>query len=750
MKRRIEWVAAGCALLMVAALFLASHRSYQPGHLLAAHAQLAAECSACHRPWRGVTNQGCIDCHGPLADSNPHSRIDPTDPDDGLIAGRHLAVFDYQLQCLSCHREHRGAKADVAVAATFACTWCHHHPSIDKVAEHRKPTLVRPSILHHIFTQPFDHDRHRLLIEASYPPRPGGFSCTSCHLVEPVKPGHPERMSLRWSGCTGALCHVTPQDHYLKLPADLGPSPQVLPYSSILTVRHLNAVFVHSAAHLRTPCKDCHLKAAGSRNPSDRDARLVSRCFDCHAHQPAPAKIIRTAWLSLAAAEAAVTVPNPASREEPRVVACGACHLFHSNGMVPLKDFTKPAPAFPPGGRRVFVTLYLPGLKIGELPNLKLVWQPHHLAPWSLGAVAVLAMALLLAGYIAFLEPEFAPQAASDVAPQRGHQVPVLDDTYQTSIRHLYVVGEAAGTASINLAMRSGRQVMQAIMAELRHGNYPVRPNLYQVAIVGCGPAGLAATVTAKNAGLNYLTLEKMTPASTLRSYPRAKFVQATPIDIEEYGSFFLEGDNTREALIEEWDRIIRRMELTINEREEVVDVKPEEDYLRLSTRRGNTYDARFVILAIGVRGNPRHLGLPGEDEPDRVHYNLIEPAEFQNRRILVVGGGNAGAEVAQALAARELGNTVSYSFHQATLSNVTQANSDKIAQMRAAGALTIYPATELGEINPGQVALRRIGTAAGQGTIELPNDVIFAMIGAELPTVFFKSIGIKVAAKGR
>lgn len=737
-------------MFVAAALLLASHRSYQPGPLLAAHAQLVAECSACHRPWRGVSNNGCVTCHGPMADTNPHSRIDPTDSRDGLIAGRHLPIFNDELQCLSCHREHRGADVDVAATATFACTWCHHHSSIDKVALHVQKTLLRPRILHRLFAQPFDHERHRKLIEASSPPRTGGFRCISCHLVHPVAPGHPEQMTLRWSGCAGARCHASPQDRYLDLPASLGRAPEVLPFSSKIKVLHLNAVFVHSAGHLRTPCASCHPDVAMSKEPNDKDARIVIGCFGCHAHQPAPAAPIRAARLWSAAAEAAVAIPSETGQTQKRIVACGDCHLFHTSGMVPLNDFTKSAPKFPPDSAQSFLTIYLPGVKTGELPHVKLVWQPHHLEPWWLGAVGMVAMALILAGYIATLERETAPQAASDVAPQRGHQVPVLDDTFQTSMRHLYVVGEAAGTASINLAMRSGRQVMEAIIAEIRHGNYPTRPELYQVAIVGCGPAGLAATATAKNAGLNYVTLEKMTAASTLRTYPRAKFVQATPIDIEEYGSFFLEGDNTREVLIDEWERIIGRMGLRINEREEVIDIKPQGDHLAVRSRQGNTYDASFVILAIGVRGNPRHLGLPGEDEPGRVHYNLIDPAEFQNRHILVVGGGNAGAEVAQALSMRELNNTVSYSFQQPALSNVTQANSDKIAQLRSAEALTTYPATQIAEIKPGHVVLRRIGAPGGTPPIELPNDVIFAMIGAELPTAFFRSIGIKLGAKGR
>jgi thioredoxin reductase len=234
--------------------------------------------------------------------------------------------------------------------------------------------------------------------------------------------------------------------------------------------------------------------------------------------------------------------------------------------------------------------------------------------------------------------------------------------------------------------------------------------------------------------------------------------VQATPIDIDEYGSFFLEGDNSREELIQEWERIIATLELKIIDREEVVEVTHTDELLTVYTARGNSYRTRTLVLAIGVRGNARHLNMPGE-EAGRVFYTLIEPSEFQQQKILVVGGGNAGAEVAQALAAPALGNQVSYSFRVPVLSNITRENAEKISELQRANLLTLYPGTALKEIKPDRVVLDPVkntevaspGSRATQsGPIELENDIIFAMIGAELPTAFLKKIGIKLVSKGR
>jgi len=270
-------------------------------------------------------------------------------------------------------------------------------------------------------------------------------------------------------------------------------------------------------------------------------------------------------------------------------------------------------------------------------------------------------------------------------------------------------------------------------------------------------PGSWPATATAKARGLSYVTLERMTPASTLRTYPRAKFVQATPIDVLEYGSFFLEGDTTREDLIREWEKIISQAGLVIQDREEVVGVEANDGYFTVRTAQGHEFKARCVVLATGLRGQPRRLNVPGE-AAGRVHYQLIEPDDFRNQRILVVGGGNAGAEVTQALAAAHLGNKVSYSIRDPVLSKVTHENGEKIIALQRSGVITLYAGTELKEIKEKTVVLQPVkgqskspdGRTDGAEVVELENDIVFAMLGAELPTRFLESIGIRMEVKHR
>jgi thioredoxin reductase len=579
-----------------------------------------------------------------------------------------------------------------------------------------------------MFKQPFNHYQHRLLMMLQSGNFPNGFDCAACHQVTPVAPGVADKTTIAWRPC--AFCHANPQVPSLALPAALGTSPPALPYSGVVRTLHVKAVFNHSKGHLQTPCAQCHLKVSESAKPDDANSLLVTQCFTCHAHQEAPAREQPRQASAVGSHWSAAIEGVALARDSPsRIVACGDCHWFHFHGPVPIADFSKPALKQPPGAQAA-----------------------GTFAPWGIGAIATIIFGLCAIAFTYYLPaPQEHHGEAMETAPQRILKTPVLDDTYQTSISGLYIIGEMGGTASINLAMRSGRQVIEAIVENLKHSTSATPPGVSDVLIVGCGPAGLGATATAKAHGLSYVTLERMTPASTLRTYPRAKFVQATPIDILEYGSFFLEGDSTREDLIAEWEKIISQAGLVIQDREEVVNIATVDGHFAVKTAQRHEFKARCVVLAIGLRGHPRRLNVPGE-RAGRVHYQLIEPDDFHNQKILVVGGGNAGAEVTQALAAPHLGNQVTYSIRDQVLSKVTHENGEKIIALQRSGTITLYPATEIKEIREKSVALQAIQspTKSPADTIELDNDIVFAMLGAELPTRFLESIGIRMEVKHR
>jgi thioredoxin reductase (NADPH) len=822
MNRRRFLVASGVAGAIALVWLLSLHRSYSPGPVSKGHAHFESQCAACHEPWQGATNAGCLDCHGDMA-SNKHAGSKLADKDSGLLPGFHLAGLKGQLACLSCHTDHRGRVLNLADSAGVSCAQCHQHDSIADVSKHNKKPMERPSGSRHLFRQAYSHKKHfELLIKRD--PALAEMQCKSCHGVEPpAKKGGAMRLVINWTGCAGSGCHDNPQDKYLKMPASAGVAPVVVAAWKPESVKHLNALFEHSPGHLKSECGFCHTDMKKSARVGDPASRRVANCFGCHAHQPTKALSTATASLfgvsdafadeaapspaassapaapaspaaaastagspatasseaaqaspgaspaaqaaaSPPASAAAPIVPAASGAAEKKIVACTGCHAFHTYGTERTTDFPTRAPDVRPHSPpRLTVAMYVPAIVRGPGGPSGFSLRRVLINPWWMGLLAFVVTGTMLGTWVRAM-PRLITEDRSigNVAPQRGAEVPALDDTYQSSVPRLYVVGETAGTASINLAMRSGRQSIEFIANLLKFEKAQVAPEVYDVAIIGCGPAGISAGATAINKGLKYVALEKVTAASTIRNYPRGKFVQATAIDIAEYGSFFMEGDTSKEALVKEWEKIIAETGIKPNEREEVISVARRDGVLEIATDAKRTYKARFVVLAIGVRGSPRHLGLANET-PDRVFYNLIEPEEYQNKKIMVVGGGNAGAEVAQALANPDLHNLVGYSFRTATLGPpVTPENAEKISNLQQKGLLTVYPASQLLEIKPGKIVLAPFGKptgpelTAGAGAVvltapsEIENDFIFAMLGAELPTKFMKSVGIKMMKKGR
>jgi thioredoxin reductase len=841
MSRRAGPIAAGIFILAVLAALLSFHRSYSPGPLTEGHQQFGANCAACHQPWRGVrlASTSCIDCHGNLS-HNEHASASLDDKRFGLIPGGHMVGFDDRLACLSCHTDHKGRKVDLAATSGANCASCHAHDSIQDVSSHSHGLRVRWKPQQN-FLKDFSHKQHledaikhlqeqkqnaqrmraparKLAAEkaaeelaTTLDRSQQHLACRSCHLVSAPSTEQPEQFAIVTSGCTVSTCHSSWQDEDLKLanPALVAGSqsvPATIPFVESVIFRPINAVFVpHSEGHLRAECVGCHLHMEESEKPRDSHTNDISQCFNCHTHEASPSSQVAmrtpvSIWDLNGAQAAEVEV-----LELPKgkvLNACADCHAFHSfyRGGTLIKDFPSKAPTTPPhppvGLQLAGYAISVHGLSNGS-PHVAL--RRTIFRPWWIVGVALLTMAVLGVGYIRYLPPEAQPRLLSNTGPQRTPEIPALDN-YQSSVARVYVAGEAAGTASINFAMRSGRQVIEAIASAIRHDKKPVEPEIYDVAIVGCGPTGISAACSAKANGLSYLALEKTTAASTIRTYPRGKLVQATPIELDEYGSFYMQGDLTKDEIVEKWAEMLRAMQLQINERQEVTAIGRTGEVFEIATHNGQRFKARHVVLAIGIRGTTRRLNMDGETA-ERVFYNLIEPEEFKDKRILVVGGGNAGAEVTQMLADPALRNTVSYSIRDAALGPpVTPENAEKISDLQQRAQITVYPSSQLKEIKPGKVVivpraestrkqqasdqsaqpsgrggiLARLASlfAGGKGIrpaakapsapqssdpgvvkltepIEIDNDFVFAMLGAELPTAFMKSIGIRMTRKG-
>jgi thioredoxin reductase len=239
--------------------------------------------------------------------------------------------------------------------------------------------------------------------------------------------------------------------------------------------------------------------------------------------------------------------------------------------------------------------------------------------------------------------------------------------------------------------------------------------------------------------GLSYRTIEQGTLGGTVAHYPRGKIVMTAPVNLPLVGKVRLT-ETTKEDLLAFWTDVERRTGVEIRYQERLESLECRDRCFLLRTTRG-TCRARTVLLAVGRRGTPRKLGVPGE-ELSKVTYSLIDPAQYRDRSVLVVGGGDSALEAACSIA-DERGTQVSLVYRGNALGRAKQKNRDRVQDAAARGRLAILLQSKLTRITPEAVSIEQEGRA-----VELPNHTVIVCAGGIPPAGFLRSIGVEVEAK--
>ncbi len=317
---------------------------------------------------------------------------------------------------------------------------------------------------------------------------------------------------------------------------------------------------------------------------------------------------------------------------------------------------------------------------------------------------------------------------------RRGIDIPILKPNFESNVPGMFVAGELGGMGLIKNALTQGAQALESIAK----GGVR-RPGVLDVLIVGAGPAGLAASLAAKQFGLNYQTVEQDSLGGAVFQYPRGKLVMTAPVELPIIGKVQFR-NTTKEELLKFWTEACHGNGLNIAYRERVETVQRVGDVFSVKTT-SQTYTASNVLLAIGRRGTPRKLGVPGEELP-KVVYRLIDPEQYRGQEIIVVGGGDSALEAAASVA--ELGDTrVILSYRGDAFQRAKTRNRQRVEEAKTKGQLQVLLNSQIREIRPEAVLLKQ-----KDGEVQVNNHAVIVNAGGILPNDFLRSIGIEVETK--
>jgi len=319
---------------------------------------------------------------------------------------------------------------------------------------------------------------------------------------------------------------------------------------------------------------------------------------------------------------------------------------------------------------------------------------------------------------------------------KRGVELPHVNQNFETNVEGIYIAGELGGMGLIKNAVEQGKQAVENIVKSLKKAHNAT----YDLVIVGAGPAGIAAALTAKKHNLNFLIVEQDSLGGTVFTFPRQKIVMTSAMDLPLYGKVKL-FETSKSALLELWNAALQKNDITIQENTKVESISSEDGHFKIVTLIGETITSKTVLLAIGRRGTPRKLGVEGEIQ-EKVAYRLLEPEDISGKNIMVIGGGDSAIESALLLADQ---NNVTLSYRNDVFNRIKPKNGEKIKDAMISGRVKVLFSTNPISINKDSVVL---GTSKEGEELYVENDLVYIFAGGELPIQFLQKAGVEITKK--
>jgi thioredoxin reductase (NADPH) len=321
----------------------------------------------------------------------------------------------------------------------------------------------------------------------------------------------------------------------------------------------------------------------------------------------------------------------------------------------------------------------------------------------------------------------------------RGVDIPVLTAQFESNVPGIFIVGELGGMGLIRKATEQGRQAMRAVQAKVAQAKAPAP---LDVVILGAGPAGISAGLSAIAHKLRYAIVEQEAAlGGTVYHYPRNKVAMTAPAELDLVGTMNLGKEVAKERLLAFWHEVVDKTGLKFQFGEKLDTITHQDDGSFIVKSSKSSYHTKTVVLALGRRGSPRKLQVPGEEQA-KVVYRLVDAEQYRGQRVLVVGGGDSAVEAVLALAA-EPGTMAALSYRGQALARVKPANRQRLQDAEKTGQIQVLWQTQVQRIDTEHVLL-----SGPEGDITLPNDGVIVCAGGELPTALLQGAGIRFETK--